>query len=239
MRRETLDFSKRAELTELMDEPCSREEMRACLRDLEKLNRWFFGYRPVLHWLDSLSLAEAREPLRILDVGCGYGDLLRRIERWATERGIHVQLTGCDLNPDAVAIAEEATPKASRVRWVAADVFSLDGHGPVDVIVSSLFTHHLSNGDIVRFVRWMEDRAGIGWFINDLSRAAVPYWLLKTFTNIAGLHRFVQHDGPVSIRRAFVAEEWRRVCSEVGLHDSDAAIDAWKPARLCVSRIKR
>ena len=239
MRRETLDFSKRAELTELMDEACSREEMRACLRDLEKLNRWFFGYRPVLHWLDSLSLAEARGPLRILDVGCGYGDLLRRIDRWATERGIHVQLTGCDLNPDAVAIAEEATPKGSRVRWVAADVFSLDGQGPVDVIVSSLFTHHLSNGEIVRFVRWMEDHAGIGWFINDLSRAAVPYWLLKAFTNIAGLHRFVQHDGPVSIRRAFVAEEWRRVCSEAGLHVTDAAIDAWKPARLCVSRIKR
>ena len=41
-------------LTELMDEPCSREVMRACLRDLAKLNRWFLGYRPLLSWLDSL-----------------------------------------------------------------------------------------------------------------------------------------------------------------------------------------
>ena len=46
-----LDFRRRAEpaqLPELMDEPCSRDELRACLRDLEKVNRWFRAYRPVL-----------------------------------------------------------------------------------------------------------------------------------------------------------------------------------------------
>src|SRR5579862_908284 len=176
MPRETLDFSKRAELTELMDEPCSREEMRACLQDLEKLNRWFLGYRPVLHYLDSLHLAEARQPIRILDVGCGYGDLLRRIEQWADQRRITVNLTGCDMNSDAIAIATEASGNASSLQWVAADVFSLNGSASADLIVSSLFTHHLSDTDIVRFLRWMEDHARIGWFINDLSRAPLPYW---------------------------------------------------------------
>lgn len=236
------DFSRRAEpaeLPELMDEPCSREEMRSCLRDLEKVNRWFRGYRPVLRWLDSLKLAPTREPLHILDVGCGYGDGLRRMERWADARGVSVRLTGCDLNPDTVAIAAEAGPKTSRVEWIAADVFALDGKDRIDIVVSSLFTHHLGEKDVVRFLLWMEDHARVGWFINDLSRAAVPYWLFKAFAKIAGLHRFVQHDGPVSFRRAFAAEDWRRMCGAARLSGRDVTIEAFKPARLCVGRKKR
>lgn len=236
------DFSRRAEpaeLPELMDDPCSREEMRACLRDLEKVNRWFLGYRPVLQWLDSLKPASMREPLHILDVGCGYGDGLRRIEQWADARGISVRLTGCDLNPDTVAIAAEASPKASRVQWIAADVFTLDERERIDIVVSSLFTHHLGGKDVVRFLLWMEDHARVGWFINDLSRAAVPYWLFKALAKIAGLHRFVRHDGPVSFRRAFVAEDWRRMCGAAGLRERDVTIQAFTPARLCVGRKKR
>jgi SAM-dependent methyltransferase len=239
MPRETLDFSRRADLTELMDERCSREEMKACLRDLARVNRWFLGYRPVLHWLGRLRLHEAQQPIRILDVGCGYGDGLRRIGEWAQENRISVKLTGCDLNPDAIAIAEEASGQARGVEWVAADVFSLDRLGSVDLVVSSLFTHHLGENQIVRFVRWMEDHAGHGWFINDLSRAAIPYWLFKGFAKLAGLHRFVQHDGPVSFRRAFVAGDWRRMCAAAGLEPSEYRIEAWKPGRLCVSRTKR
>lgn len=235
------DFSRRAdpaELPELMDEPCSREEMGACLRDLEKVNRWFLGYRPVLRWLDSLKLTSMQEPLHILDVGCGYGDGLRRIEEWADAHRISVRLTGCDLNPDSVAIAAEASPKASRVQWIAADIFTLDERERIDIVVSSLFTHHLGETDVVRFLLWMEDHARVGWFINDLSRAAVPYWLFKAFAKIAGLHRFVQHDGPVSFRRAFVAEDWRRMCGAAGLRDRDVTIEAFTPARLCVGRKK-
>ena len=78
---DALDFGSRSQLTELMDEPCSREVMRGCLRDIAKLNRWFLGYRPLLSWLDSLSVARRKEPLRILDVGCGYGDGLRLISK--------------------------------------------------------------------------------------------------------------------------------------------------------------
>ncbi len=79
MPRNGLDFGRRAELSELMDGPCSRDVMRACLRDLARLNRWFLGYRPVLGWLDGLNGVAPKEPLRILDVGCGSGDGLRRI----------------------------------------------------------------------------------------------------------------------------------------------------------------
>ena len=238
MQLDAIDFSHRAELTERMDEPCSRDELRACLRDVARLNRWFLGYRPVLSWLDSLDLGHSKSPIHILDVGCGYGDGLRRIEKWASERGIAVELTGLDLNPDAVSIAEEASPAQSCIQWVGTNVFYYRVEKPIDVVVSSLFTHHLSEPEIVRFLQWMEEQAGLGWFINDLSRNAIPYQLLKTFARVAGLHSFVQHDGPVSIARSFVREDWRRMCSVAGLSDSHVLIQGFTPARLCVGRRK-
>ncbi len=76
-----IDFTSRAsprELPELMDGDCSYEEFRDCLRSLEQVNRWLLGYRPTLAWLERLP-PKRHEPVHILDVGSGGGDLLRQI----------------------------------------------------------------------------------------------------------------------------------------------------------------
>jgi SAM-dependent methyltransferase len=238
------DFRHRTQLAELMDQPCSREDLRACLRDIARTNRWILAYRPVLHWLNEVtdSLAQfpqpLRIPLRILDVGCGYGDTLRRIERWAESRDLDTELYGIDLNVDAKAIAAEASPGGSRIQWVAADVFAYSPPKPVHLVVSSQFTHHLGEQEIVRFIQWMEVHAELGWFINDLSRAAIPYHAFRVFAKLAGLHPFVQYDGPVSIAKSFVPEEWQRMCAAAGLGGHDVRIQRFKPARLCVERRK-
>ena len=235
---ESLDFSKRAELNELMDAPCSREVMQACLQDLARVNRWFLGYRPTLNFLGSLGLHLFKAPIRIIDIGCGYGDTLRRIDSWSRDHFIQTSLIGCDLNPDTIEIAAEATPKSSHIEWVAADVFSYGASEPIDIVVSALFTHHLIETDIIRFIQWMEEHARIGWLINDLSRAPIPYHLFKAFSKLARLHPFVQHDGPVSFARAFVPEDWRRMCAAAGLAENETAIQGFTPARLCVARKK-
>ena len=234
---EVLDFSKRADLAELMDEPCSPEVIEACLRDLSRVNRWFLGYRPTLNWLESLDLHRFPAPVRILDVGCGFGDTLRRIEAWAHEHKIRLTLTGCDLNPDTVNIASNATARTSKIHWVAADVFTYSNE-PFDIVLSSLFTHHLVESGVVRFLQWMEKHARVGWFINDLSRAPIPYHLFKAYSRLAGLHPFVQHDGPVSFARAFVPQDWRNMCAAAGLPENEIVIEGFTPGRLCVGRRK-
>jgi SAM-dependent methyltransferase len=224
----------------MMDEPCSRDVLRACLRDIARTNRWTFAYRPLFWWLNETAGAftNLHEPLRILDAGCGYGDGLRRIEQWANIHGLAVDLIGLDLNPDATAIAEEASPALSRIQWVNADILTYSPAQEPHLVISSLFTHHLAEEQIIQFLRWMEEHASLGWFINDLSRAPVPYHVFRVFSKLMRLHHFVQYDGPVSIARAFVRSDWERMCISAGLGENTVQIRSFKPARLCVARRK-
>jgi SAM-dependent methyltransferase len=236
MPSEKLDFSRRAHLSELMDGPSGYAEFRDCLRDLEKVNRATFAYRPTLKWLEQFAGADDG-PLHILDVGCGGGDMLRRIEAWARSRGLAVQLTGIDLNPYSARAACELT-RGSSIEWVTGDVLAYRPSIPIDLVISSLFTHHLNDAEIVNFVSWMERVAGRGWFINDLHRKIAPYYGFKALAWVMRWHRFVRHDGPVSIRRSFLREDWEAYCAAAGLRASDVRIDEMRPARLCVSRVK-
>jgi SAM-dependent methyltransferase len=231
-----VDFSRRVEpgeLAEWMDEPCSYEEFRECLEDLEKVNRWTLGYRPTLAWLEGLEVAPG-EVLRVVDVGCGGGDMLRRVDAWARARGTRVELTGIDLNPYAARAAKAFTCPKMGIEWVTGDALSYAGE--VDVVISSLLTHHLATAEVVRFLGWMETVARRGWFVNDLCREAVPYYAFGVVAKVAGWHRFVQHDGPVSFRRSFREEDWQRMCQAAGVGTVD--MRRWTPGRLCVGRVK-
>ncbi len=185
----------------------------------------------------------ANEPLRVVDVGCGCGDTLRRIHAWAGRRGIPVRLTGIDLNPDAIRAAREATLPAlgieSGIEWIVGDALRSDRlAGEFDVVICTLLTHHLTDPQIVQFLEWAERTARRGWFVNDLHRKAVPYYLFRLLARFTNLHPFVKNDGAVSIRRSFVVEDWQRLCAATGLAAAAVSIKEYRPARLCVGRIK-
>lgn len=237
MPSEMIDFSRRDHLSELMDEPCSYAEFRDCLRDLVRVNRTVFSYRPTLKWLEQFTAIQ-ETPLHIVDVGCGAGDMLRRIQRWAKRKRFPVRLTGIDLNPHATQTARELGTEAN-IEWVTTDALSYVPQIKADLIISALFTHHLSDHRIVDFLCWMERTARQGWFVNDLHRSQTSYYAFKLLARVMRWHHFVQHDGPVSIRRSFSREDWLAYVRDAGLGSERFNVfNAW-PGRLCVSRVKR
>lgn len=238
-----LNFSQRAATPELMDgEAVSYEELRACLEDLARVNRLTLAYRPTFAFLDHViaaGLVPRDRPLAILDAGCGYGDALRRVDRWAQRRGVSVRLIGVDLSAHAIRAAAAATPPERPIEWITADLAAFRPEGGIDLIVSSLFAHHLDDRALVGFLAWMEETARIGWLVNDLHRHPLPYHVFRLWARIAGWHPFVRHDGPVSITRAFVVADWHRLLGEAGVAPGSASIRWWMPFRLCVSRLRR
>lgn len=238
----TLDFSRRSSAAELMDDDATDlNTFRACLVDLAKVNRLTLAYRPTIRFLDRIALSGALRSgrtLSILDVGSGYGDMLRKIDEWAERRGVPTTLAGLDLNPWSAHAAKQATLPGRPIGWITANVFDYRPEVPIDIVVSSLFTHHLDADAVVRFVLWMEANTRLGWFINDLHRHPIPYHAFRAAAQALSFHHFVQHDGPVSIARAFDFADWRRSLEAAGLAPRSATIEWCFPFRICVARMR-
>jgi SAM-dependent methyltransferase len=241
-------LAQRSVRPELMDsEAVPFEEFRQCLRHLERINRASLAYRPTLAWLDRMMQQRDRaepsgrasaEPLAILDVGFGHGDMLRRIAAWAERRGRPVRLAGIDLNPWSARAAALATPPGLAIDYHVGDVFAWPDRRPWDLVVSSLFTHHLPDAELVRFLEWMSARASLGWFINDLHRHPLPYGFVHAAARLLPVNRMMKHDAPLSVARSFRHRDWCGLIGRSGLDASQVAIEWWFPFRYCVSFLR-
>jgi 2-polyprenyl-3-methyl-5-hydroxy-6-metoxy-1,4-benzoquinol methylase len=238
----TIDFSRRNALTELMDSDATDfATFRDCLIDLAKVNRLTLAYRPTMRFFADLARAgrlSRDRAVSVVDVGSGFGDMLRKLDRWAAQRGFRLDLTGVDLNPWAARAAAEVTAPDRPIRYVTANLFDFSPSQPIDIVVSSLFTHHLDDASLARFVAWMEANSAIGWFVNDLRRHPLPYHAFGFAARTLRFHHFVQHDGPISIARAFDLHDWRDTLAAAGLPPGAAGIRPHFPFRLCVARVK-
>ena len=233
-------FAARSPETEMMDaNGVSAADFAACLADLATVNTVTIARPPTLHWL-AAATARLRpgDRFSLLDVGYGEGDMLRAVHRWATRRGLVPELAGVDLNPLSAPAAIAATDPALGIDYRTGNVFDQAPVPPPDYIVSSLVTHHLSDDEVVAFLRWMERTARKGWFVNDLHRHWLAFYGFRVLAWAARWHRFVRHDGPVSVARSFRRADWERLLAGAGI-DCTVVTLRWEfPFRLCVGRLK-
>jgi 2-polyprenyl-3-methyl-5-hydroxy-6-metoxy-1,4-benzoquinol methylase len=220
-----------------MDEPgLDNAIYQRCLADLAALNRLTRTHHPVLNFLTRATRHYAKgAEFSVLDVAYGQGDLLRQIALWAKRRGFVVQLSGIDLNPRSAIAARAATPPGTSIDYLTGDVFSYSPVTPPDFIVTSQFTHHLEDAEIVNLLRWFEKTATRGWYITDLHRHAFSYYGFPILARLMRWHPIVRTDGTVSIARGFRGSEWRALLTQAG---TPAEISWHLPFRHGVSRLK-
>jgi 2-polyprenyl-3-methyl-5-hydroxy-6-metoxy-1,4-benzoquinol methylase len=206
---------QRSTAAEWMDDAAATEaEFASALHDLERINRLSLAYRPTLQWLDRLVAQTGARSLGVLDVGAGGGDMLRAIAGWGARRGVAVQLTGLDRSPWA---ARTAAAAGTPGEFLTTDLFALDPARRFDVVLCSLFTHHLRDPELVRFLRWVEARARLGWLISDLHRHWLPWGFVWGAVRLLRMDPMVVHDSTVSIARGFVRADWERLLAEAGV----------------------
>ena len=227
-----MNFDKRSKQDELMDQQgIGFDEFSQCLSTLEKINVLTLAYRPTLRWVGNIAHDKA---LSLVDAGSGGGDMLRRLAK----RYPHLTMTGIDLNPWSERHARKVTQPGLRVDYRTADILSFSAEDKIDVIISSLFTHHLSDEQLIRFIRWMDDTARHGWFINDLHRHPVAYYFIKYAVRLFCKNRLIRHDAPVSVARSFTRKDWEDIVSRSGIDRSRVKIRWHFPFRYCVSCLK-
>lgn len=224
----TLD--QRAIADELMDaDDLDPAVYAAVVRDLARVNVMTMAARPTLSFLNR-AVADRRS-IKLLDVGYGDGDMLRRIARWAARKGIAADLVGVDLNPRSEIAARADTPADMPIRYLTGDYADQAGED-WDIIISSLVAHHMSHDQLIAFLRFMQAEARIGWLINDLHRHGFAHWGFPVLARLMRWHPIVRHDGTLSVARSYRPAEWPPMLAEAGI--AGARVSRIFPFRLCV-----
>jgi SAM-dependent methyltransferase len=232
-----MSLASRAIAEELMDaEDLDAATYADVVADLARVNVLTMAARPTLDFLARGT--KGMTSFRLLDVGFGDGDMLRRIARWAKKRGIATELVGVDLNPRSELAATAHTPADLAIHYVTgdyADLAGAKGGGGWDFIVSSLVAHHMTHDQLIAFLRFMDAESRRGWLVNDLHRHGFAHMGFPLLARIAGWHRIVRLDGTLSIARSYRPAEWPPILAEAGVA---ARIYRAFPFRLCVERLR-
>ncbi len=237
--RPPIDFTRRSSEVEWLDgTDIDPIELESVLRDLASFNQAFLGHYPLLRWLRrAIKAAPKGFTPTIIDVGCGYGDLLRHIRRWGRRHDIELKLVGIDLNAETVRIARGVTDDADRIDFRVMNFLDLNSAIPADFIISSLVTHHFSDRELTEFLRLMEKLAGRGWAICDLQRHRFLYHFIGLTAKLAGFHPMVVGDGQISVARSLTRAEWEERIAEAGISPEAATIH-WFFFRFLVGRLR-
>jgi ubiquinone/menaquinone biosynthesis C-methylase UbiE len=194
-------FAHRAVEDEIMDDLSQPEhEFAAAYRELAIINRRLGGVRAIKRFLP------AQSNLLILDVAAGACDVSE-----ALLRNMQCRIVVLDLNARGLKLAKKSWP-------LVGDALELPfGDGTFDVVMASLFFHHLSDQACVRVLQQMWRIARQRVLVNDLHRHRVAYTSIRALTAIFSNSKMVRHDAAVSVLRAFRPADLLDIAKRAGV----------------------
>lgn len=217
-----------------MDEPgLDPVEHARALRGLARLNRLSRAggaiARDLIAWSDELGRG-----LRVLDIASGGGDVVRRVRAGTRRSRYAIEVDGCDVSETAVEIARSGEGSDRGAYFV---VDALRGALPAgyDVMMCSLFMHHLHEEDAADLLGRMFAASAVGVIVSDLVRSgsglAMAYGASRVFTR----SRIVHEDAVRSVRAAFTVEEMGACAARAGI-ESAAVRRIWPERMLLTAR---
>ena len=212
-----VDTSRRSSATEMMDDFTLEGDMfRDTLDKLETINRLLGGNSVTIKGLKKLLKTQSKSKLiKILDLGCGNGDILRDVAKFGRNNNYRFKLMGIDANYAAIEYAKELSKNYPELSFETIDVFS-EGfkEQTYDIILCTLFLHHFKNEELISFLKPTVQKATIGVVVNDLHRHRLAYYLFK----LIGLfieNKMVRKDGLTSVLRAFKRKDLETILRQV------------------------
>lgn len=151
--------------------------------------------------------------IRVLDIGCGGGDIARYVARRLRRRGHPAEVVGADIDPRAVRWASDADDEGL-VRWRCLSSSDLVTEGEhFDIVLSNHVLHHLTAEQLDALLADSARLTAPGGIAvhSDIERTRAAYVLFDALTRpIAGTllkGSFIREDGMLSIRRSYTAAE--------------------------------
>jgi 2-polyprenyl-3-methyl-5-hydroxy-6-metoxy-1,4-benzoquinol methylase len=195
------------DVRELMDDPaCDPRLLAATLQRFDTVNRLISGWGRVYRAEVRPLLRRAGGSARVLDLGCGGGDIIARLAAWARADGLRAEWLGVDPDPRALPIARRREAPGLSFRSVDSAALRAEG-AEFDLVLSNHVLHHLDDDALQRFAA---DSLALsrGLVLHaDIERSRTAYALYGIGITPLAPGTFLRTDGLRSIRRSFRADE--------------------------------
>jgi len=204
---------------EIMDQPHLDEARHHhALHELARLNRLSLSAAILWPPIRDLARRHAAVPLRILDVASGGGDVTIALSRKVRKAGFPIEIHGCDKSAVAVEYARcLADRRGAKITFFVRDVVLEGLPEGYDVIVSSLFFHHLTDADARGLLAQMAERTRGIVIVSDLLRSLPALILTYLATHGLARSKVVRNDGLQSVAAAFTLDQIRAIAASAGL----------------------
>ncbi len=212
-------ISKRVLEPEVMDDPeLDPNRHIAALQGLARLNRLSASvgivWRPIAKLARELGAAR----LRVLDIATGSGDIPVGLWKKAQRGKLHLDLHGVDVSGRALDLARERAQECgAEIEFSQMDALADEVGAQYDVVVCSLFLHHLENEQASSLLRNMGRAARRLVLVNDLRRSRAGLLLAHLAARLFTSSDVVRIDGPLSVKAAFTIQELREMAQQADL----------------------
>ncbi len=212
-----INLRHRSYQKELMDgDDISFAAMAQTLKELNIVNTRLGGHAITINGVKQL--INNNQTVTICEIGCGGGDNLAAIYKYCCKNNISINFIGIDMNTECIAFARQQYPQLP-CQWICSDYAVVQfGNNKPDIIFSSLFCHHFTNEQLVKMLRWLRSNSRIGFFINDLHRHWLAYYLIKYITKFFSKSYLVKNDACLSVARSLKKNDWEQLFQQGGIN---------------------
>ncbi|WP_269222902.1 methyltransferase domain-containing protein [Flavobacterium sp. IMCC34518] len=205
-----VDTQNRTDDPEIMDDfDLEGDELKEALDKIASINQLLGGNQLTLRGVRKLlKKVPHLGTITIVDVGCGNGDMLRKLADFGLSANLNLDLIGVDANYFTVNYAIDLSVNYPNIKYRCEDIFSKSFNElKCDIILCTLTLHHFKNDEITKLLALFNKNSSIGFVVNDLQRSSIAYRLFQGFCIVFRLNKMSRNDGLVSILRGFKREE--------------------------------
>ena len=205
---------------ELMDNPNLDPVLhREALLGLERLNLFSFTPNTIWRQLRSFYRHNQLRTIRVLDLATGGGDTPIILSKLAQKAELPFEFTGADISATAISFARNKAEKENaNVSFIELDILNSEIPPSFDVIMTSLFTHHLDPAQVIDLFIKMRNATKQFLLVNDLIRSRFSLSLVWLATRVLSNSKIVHYDGPASVEAAYTVGEMNDMAHTAGLN---------------------